>query len=224
MIRDEQAALALLRQARWLEGPGLAEALVIEGALVRLGTGQWSHGEGDEATGLLVVIEGAVDLYCQAPGDREVRMGHAGPGAALGQTMRFGGGPRLVTAICAEPSLLLKVSDAALERIAGRAPEIWRAVAALVDLQLRGALQAAAEAIALPPRQRLAARLVALARPRTGPADLRLSQQALAEMVGLTRKTVNGYLADFQREGLVTLDYSRIRLIDLGRLQRVAEA
>jgi CRP-like cAMP-binding protein len=51
---------------------------------------------------------------------------------------------------------------------------------------------------------------------------LRLSQQALGEMVGLTRKTVNAFLADFQREGLVRLDYGQIRVLDPRRLERVA--
>lgn len=226
MSEDRDQALRLLGVARWLEAypPGLAEALVAEGALSRLRAGQWAQAEGDEETGLMVVIEGAVDLFCQAPGDREVRISHAGAGAALGQTMRFGGGPRLVTAVCAEPSLLLRVSDAGLERIARLRPDIWRAVATLVYFQLRNALQMAAEIAALPPRQRLASRLLMLARGREAPVVLNVSQQGLAEMIGLTRKTVNGHLAGLQREGAVRLDYARIWIEDARRLQVVADS
>ena len=226
MSEDRDQALRLLGVARWLEAypPGLAEALVAEGALSRLRAGQWAQAEGDEETGLMVVIEGAVDLFCQAPGDREVRISHAGAGAALGQTMRFGGGPRLVTAVCAEPSLLLRVSDAGLERIARLRPDIWRAVATLVYFQLRNALQMAAEVAALPPRQRLASRLLMLARGREAPVVLNVSQQGLAEMIGLTRKTVNGHLAGLQREGAVRLDYARIWIEDARRLQVVADS
>ena len=226
MSEDRDQALRLLGVARWLEAypPGLAEALVAEGALSRLRAGQWAQAEGDEETGLMVVIEGAVDLFCQAPGDREVRINHAGAGAALGQTMRFGGGPRLVTAVCAEPSLLLRVSDAGLERIARLRPDIWRAVATLVYFQLRNALQMAAEVAALPPRQRLASRLLMLARGREAPVVLNVSQQGLAEMIGLTRKTVNGHLAGLQREGAVRLDYARIWIEDARRLQVVADS
>lgn len=226
MSEDRDQALRLLGVARWLEAypPGLAEALVAEGALTRLRAGQWAQAEGDEETGLMVVIEGAVDLFCQAPGDREVRISHAGAGAALGQTMRFGGGPRLVTAVCAEPSLLLRVSDAGLERIARLRPDIWRAVATLVYFQLRNALQMAAEIAALPPRQRLASRLLMLARGREAPVVLNVSQQGLAEMIGLTRKTVNGHLAGLQREGAVRLDYARIWIEDARRLQVVADS
>ena len=226
MSEDRDQALRLLGVARWLEAypPGLAEALVAEGALSRLRAGQWAQAEGDEDTGLMVVIEGAVDRFCQAPGDREVRISHAGAGAALGQTMRFGGGPRLVTAVCAEPSLLLRVSDAGLERIARLRPDIWRAVATLVYFQLRNALQMAAEVAALPPRQRLASRLLMLARGREAPVVLNVSQQGLAEMIGLTRKTVNGHLAGLQREGAVRLDYARIWIEDARRLQVVADS
>jgi CRP/FNR family transcriptional regulator, cyclic AMP receptor protein len=78
-----------------------------------MAAGRWAYGEGDEKTGLLIVVRGSVDLFSQARGDREVRIGQLGPGGAIGQTIRFGGGPRLVTAICAEPCLLLRVSDAA---------------------------------------------------------------------------------------------------------------
>jgi len=224
MSEDREKALALLQTARWLNAysPGLAEALMAEGALSRLRAGQWAQAEGDEETGLMVVIEGAVDLFCQAPGDREVRISHAGAGAALGQAMRFGGGPRLVTAVCAEPSLLLRVSDAGLERIARLRPDVWRAVATLVYLQLRNALQMAAEVAALPPRQRLASRLLMLARGRPTPTVLNLGQQALAEMIGLTRKTVNGHLAALQREGVVRLDYGRLWVDDVRRLQAIA--
>lgn len=82
----------------------------------------------------------------------------------------------------------------------------------------------AADAIALPPRQRLASRLLTLVRSRLGPPELRLSQQALAEMVGLSRKTVNGLLIEFAREGLVDLDYGGLAVLDLRRLERVAES
>lgn len=226
---DRQRAADVLARAAWLTGHGaeLAEAILTHGRLLRLQAGEWAQAEGDDDTGLLVVVEGGVQILCQAPGDREVLVSYGGPGVALGQSMRFGGGPRLATVLCTEPSLLLKLPDAALTRIGAERPEIWRAVAALVFRQLRGALQMAAEAVALPPRQRLASRLGLLARtigrgeetPR-----LRLGQHALAEMLGLTRKTVNGYLRAFERAGLVRLGYGEIELLDPPALRRIAES
>jgi CRP-like cAMP-binding protein len=228
-MSDRDRAAEVLARAPWLRDhrPELAQALLEHGRLQRLETGEWAQAEGDEDTGLLVVVEGWVQILCQAPGDREVLVGHGGPGVALGQTMRFGGGPRLATVLCAAPCLLLKVSDAALGRIEARHPEIWRAVAALVYLQLRGALLMAAESVALPPRQRLASRLLLLARAlgQAGVlATIRIGQQDLAEMLGLTRKTVNGHLRQFQQQGLVRLGYGEIELLDPAGLRRTADA
>ncbi|WP_310540392.1 Crp/Fnr family transcriptional regulator [Phenylobacterium sp.] len=223
-MSPRERAAELLTRAVWLQGhgPPMIEALLTHGRIVHLPTGAWAQSEGDEQTGITLVVEGAVQMMCAAPGGREVLFGQAGPGVALGQTLRFGGGPRLVTLICVEPSVLLVVPDHALTRIAADRPEVWQAVAALVYLQLRGALMIAAEAVALPPRQRLAARLDIMA--RTGGRSLRMNQQALAEMLGLSRKTVNFYLAGFQRGGLLTLGYGHIEVRDTAGLRRIAES
>jgi CRP-like cAMP-binding protein len=215
------AAAALLKRSGWLDGRHeLIAPLLAHGRIVRLAAGQWAQAEGDEATGVLVVLSGALTSMCKAPGDREVIIGVAGPGAALGQTVRFGGGPRLVTCICQEDSELLIVSDRALTRIAAEAPGLWEAVAALIYRQMRELVQRLAEMTALPPRQRLAARLEAMAR-RGGP--LRVTQTALGEMVGLTRKTVNARLAEFERAGLVRRTYGGLEVLDPARLRRIAE-
>ena len=223
-MSPRERAAELLTRAVWLQGHGapMIEAFLTHGRIVHLPTGAWAQSEGDEQTGITLVVAGAVQMMCAAPGGREVLFGQAGPGVALGQTLRFGGGPRLVTLICVEPSVLLVVPDHALTRIAAEQPEVWQAVAALVYLQLRGALMIAAEAVALPPRQRLAARLDMMA--RTGGPALRLNQQALAEMLGLSRKTVNGHLLAFQRAGLLTLGYGQIEVRDPAGLRRIAES
>jgi len=211
-----------LAASLWLRGADLVEPILSHGRLARLTAGQWAQAEGDDDTGLLVVIEGAIQMLCQAPGGREVVIGQGGPGMAIGQTLRFGGGPRLVTVICVADSLVLQVSDRALARIAQDHPRIWEAVAALLYLQLRGLVTVAAEAIALPPRQRLAARLELLARASRKAEPLRLSQQTLGEMVGLTRKTVNLYLGEFERQGLVRRAYGTIAVLDPTGLRRLA--
>ena len=98
---DADRILSVLRHAGWLSRvePGLAEAMVEAGRLVRLPAGAWSHGEGDPETGILVVIEGAIQLFTEAPGDRQVLVCHVEKGGTIGQASRFGGGPRIVTAI-----------------------------------------------------------------------------------------------------------------------------
>lgn len=222
-LNDRQKTIRILEQSPWLAGRAdLIAPLLEEGRLIHLAPGQWAQAEGDDDTGLLVIVTGSVQMLCQAPGDREVLIGQAGPGVAIGQTMRFGGGPRLVTVVCAEAATLLQVSDRALSRIAARHPSVWEAVAALLYLQLRGLIHLVVEASALPPRQRVASRLELLSRTTRG-RRLRLNQQALAEMTGLSRKTVNGYLSEFERAGVIRRAYGEIEVLEPGSLRRIAE-
>lgn len=221
-------ALQVLRRVDWLKGysPELADELLAHGRLVQLNTGEWAQAEGDERSGLFVVIDGMFHSYCQAPGDREVMIGPSEAGAVLGHATRFSGGPRLVTAVCAEPSILLEISESALERIAERRPEIWRAIAGFAYTNMRNAVRLAAEVISLPPRQRIASRLLAAAGQTRSTATpvIKLSQQLLGEMIGVARKTVNLHLSAFEREGLVKVGYGRIILCDIERLRAVANA
>ncbi len=221
-------ALRVLRTAKWLKGypPELAEHLVAEGRLVRLNVGEWAQAEGDARNGLFVVIDGLMHSYCAAPGDREVMIGVAEPGSVLGHATRHGGGPRLVTAVCVEPGMLLELSESALDRVAARSPEIWRAIAGAAYASIRSALRWAAESVALPPRQRIAARLLAGIDEAQRPAGvvIRLTQELLGEMTGLTRKTVNLHLCAFEREGLIDIGYGRMLLIDVEGLRGVANS
>lgn len=224
MLADDRArAAAILARSAWLSqgGRDLVEPFLAHGRIVRLAAGQWVQAEGDDEAGVLVVLEGALQLLCKAPGDREVLIGQIRAGAALGQTTRFGGGPRLVTAIAAEDSAILQVSDRALSRIAHDAPRVWEAVSALLYLQLRNLLELVGDLAALPPRERLARRLCLMAHGPSGPT-LRITQEALGEMVGLTRKTANLHLSAFEREGLVRRAYGGLTVTDLAGLARVA--
>ena len=229
MAKDEwDLALQVLRKTGWLKGyPGeLAEALLSEGNLVRLNVGEWAQAEGDDRSGLFVMIAGVLHSYCAAPGDRNVMIGLVEAGAVLGHATRFSGGPRLVTAVCVEPSVLLEISESALDRVAERQPEIWRAIAGFAYANMRSAVRMAAEVIALRPRERIAARLLAaVGRHHQAPPSapiIRISQELLGEMIGVTRKTVNLHLSAFERDGLIKVGYGWIQLCDMTRLRAVA--
>lgn len=222
-LNARATAEAILKASPWISDrrDDLIGPMLEHGRILSLAPGQWAQGEGDDEAGVLVILDGAVQMFCQAPGDREILIGQAGAGVAIGQTLRFGGGPRLVTVIAVEPTLALQASDRVLSRIAGEHPGIWEAVAALLYLQLRNLLTLVAHG-ALPPRQKLAARLLLLSGAGAQRHDLAISQQALGEMTGLTRKTVNGYLGEFERRGLLRRGYGAVTLVDPDGLRRVA--
>ncbi|KTE04387.1 hypothetical protein ATE68_01710 [Sphingopyxis sp. H038] len=225
-VSDLEAAASALESCQWLEGHGidLRGRLLSEGRLRRLLPGQWVFAEGDDSGGIVTVISGTVQVYAQAIGDREVLLSQMGRGGTIGQSVRFGGGPRLVTAISLGDSLILQAGDDALEAIARQEPLIWKAVASLHYAQLRGLVQMIAEFASLRPRQRLAARLVRFAQGHEPLRLLALAQQDLADMTGLSRKTVNASLSDLEAKGLIRRKYAAIEIVDLVGLQAYASA
>lgn len=228
-MNDPHKALALnvLNNAEWLKPHPkvLVQNLVSEGRLRRLDTDEWAQTEGDEESGLFIVIDGILHTYYAPGGDRVMMIGFATPGTVLGHTTPYSGGPRLVTAICAEPSILLDISKNALDRIAKTTPEIWQAIASLTYNDLQRVLGLAAEFISLKPKHRIAARLLAIVENnRSGvPPIVNISQELLGEMTGVTRKTVNQYLSAFERDGLIRTGYGRIALKDIAGLRVLAK-
>ncbi|MEP3890546.1 MAG: Crp/Fnr family transcriptional regulator [Hellea sp.] len=236
MKTDEQKlALRVLQETDWLRGysAGLAESLVAEGRLVHLSAGEWAQAEGDDRNGLFLIIDGLLKTYYAPIGDRVIMVGVSKPGSVLGHATRYSGGPRLVTAVCAQPSIMLEISERALDRVAAHSPDIWRAIASFTYENMRSALRLAAEVISLRPRERLAARLLALTPDQGDPnhdekdysnekPTINIRQELLGEMIGVTRKTVNQHLSSFEKDGLIQVGYKKVELLDVKGLRRIA--
>jgi CRP-like cAMP-binding protein len=199
-----------------LELPVLA-ALTDRGRLQRRAAGEWLYGEGDEDTGVVAVIEGGLYLQAQAPDGGEVLFSLLPQGGVMGQSILFGGGPRLVTAIASVDCILFVLSDRALREAAVIHPSLWPSLSALAYGQLREAVRSVAEFVALKPRARLVARLAQLS--AFGPS-VPVSQSALAEMIGASRNAVNGWLAELESAGAITRGYRVIEVRDRRALQR----
>jgi len=81
------------------------------------------------------------------------------------------------------------------------------------------------EALYLPADKRLLRRLVELAAlyaSGDGTIAISLTQEAIAELAGVGRQTVNQLLRDEEKRGTVALERGRIRVLDLDELARRA--
>ena len=160
-FETSDAVRAQLQKSLWFrrQPPGLQAALIEKGRIAALPKGRWLHSEGDASGGLWAVLSGAMRLEVTVGPDRSVLLNIAGAGVVAGQTLGGGGGPRIATVRAAEDSVLLLISDAALQQIAAAHPAVWRAVSELLYRQLERTAHLAAEALSLSPRARIAARL-----------------------------------------------------------------
>ena len=191
--------------------------LIRRGRLEQRSGGEWLYGEGDEKTGLVAVLEGGLYLHSEAPGGQEVLVSRLSKGGVLGQSIAFGGGPRLLTAICAVDSRLFLLSDRALREAAGAHPTLWMSLSALLYEQLGEAVRTVAEFVALKPRQRMISRLLSMA---AFDNTVAIPQSVLAEIVGVRRNAVHAWLAELEEAGEIRRDYGRIRVLDPKALQR----
>lgn len=201
------------------QGSAIRAAIVREGRVVALDSGQTAYLEGDEDTGLWIVLDGELRLHMSAGEDRSALFATAVPGALFGRSRVGGADARIVTAIASDASRALLLSDRAIERIAAEQPLMWRALADALHNQLDGLLAALSQMLLLPPRPRIAARLLAQA-DATG--AIRLTQGDIAEMCGLSRKSVNGHLSAMERAGWIERRYMAIIIRNPAGLRRAA--
>lgn len=211
---------AALERSVWFrrQTPQLKRALVGAAQTVRADAGHWLYDAGEEARGLYGLLSGSVRIL--------VRMGDGGyalanivrRGTIFGYAARLVGKKRLVTAQVRERSTLIYVPEASLEAIARKDPDLWLHFAELASEHLLAATQAMVANARATPAARIAMHLQVLGGEDRLPVEIAITQEELAELAGLSRKTVNLVLKDFERRGAVETGYRRIRLLDARRL------
>ena len=222
--------LRILGRGTWFSRqPSHLQRLLVErGQVVSFAKDAWLFGESEEVSGLSAVLHGSIRGYANFAHGETVLVEVVGPGMWFGQISLLRQAKRLLTAMAATPTQLLVIPRRELHRLTKEHPALWESFAELSQLQLQWVMGSLAEIVALPPRSRLAARLVALVsrstRRDSAAAELRLTQADLAEIIGLERKAVHRILKAFEREQLVAVEYGMVRILDRRGLERIRDA
>ncbi|HWQ87309.1 Crp/Fnr family transcriptional regulator [Brevundimonas sp.] len=181
----------------------------------------------DAGDGLYAVLEGEIRLIGHSAAGRRLIYLILRPGDWFGEISVLDGKPRLHDAVVFGPSAVLHVGSARLDAIAAAHPGFDRALGALACMHQRTALAFVEQALTASAEARLAFILTELA-GRNGrrtdrglEIDLRLSQEELAGMVGLSRQRLAALLGRLRREGVVATHYARLTILDPGRLQQM---
>ncbi len=223
-IPQDRIAASLARNGWFRRRPAELRRRLIEHMQVSsVETGHWLYDTGDEAHGLYGVLSGSVTTYVWLDNGENVPVNISGPGSIFGYAAQVLGGRRVTTAVARERSEILFIPQQALAAIAREQPSLWLHFAELATEQLTAAVRINAERARLSPQARLASRPHAYATVwgDGAMAVLPLRQDELAELTGLSRKTVNGILRDFEKRGIVALGYREITVRDADGLARV---
>lgn len=235
--RSEPTPLTLLPALRthiWFAGcpEVFQQALVERSSLIHLTPGETLFKADEFRDGLSCVIAGALKLGSVSPQDGTQRLTlYVEPYHWFGEVSLIDRMPRAMLAVADTPSTVLVTSRAQLEAWLDEQPEHWRDVARLACGKMRLMTTALEDSASLSLQQRLARRLLFAAvnfGQVAGPSGLRrrlrLPQEYLAQMMGVSRQTVNKALRDLEREEVLALHYAEIEILSLEGLLKQAGA
>lgn len=194
----------------------LQRQLIDHAQIAVVEAGQWLYDKGDEANGLFGVLSGSVTTLVTLDSGDDVPISISGPGAIFGYAAQVLGGFRVTKTIARERSEIIFIPQHAIAAIAHDLPALWLHFGELATEQLTWAARVIAEQARLKPKALIASRLhqYALIWPhQDNHIVIPIRQDELAEMTGLSRKTVNGILREFESLNLIALGYRQIEIL-----------
>jgi CRP/FNR family cyclic AMP-dependent transcriptional regulator len=220
---------AALATDPWFAGcpAALQQALIERGRLLHLAPGERLFGRGEAADGLCCVIAGALRVGGLQADGGESLLAYVEPYQWFGEISMLDGQPRTHDALADGDTIVLLVAQAALHAWLDEHPAHWRDLGRLACAKLRVVFSVLEDIAHLPLERRLAKRLWLLAHAygaRTGEArrHIRLPQEQLALMLGVSRQSMNKALRSLETQGVVVLRYGTIELADLPALEAAA--
>lgn len=223
--------VAVLDQIPFFSGlsPEHKELLAPVVVTARYRKGQILFVEGEPGRTLHFIKRGRVKVYRLATDGREHILHLLGDGEPVALVPFLDGGPYPANAEVLEPSEIAQIAFDDFVRIAKAHPDILIRLLRLLAQRMR-ATQAEITALSLQNvTARLARRILELCQ-RHGRAvpdgievDLSLSRQELGSWIGTSRETTTRLLQQFQREGVLCVDGSRLVVLKPFILQSWSE-
>lgn len=205
----------------------LLQELLKDAREIRVAAGKPVIRQGEVFKGLYVILSGRVEVEAaQGDGKRFIQR-FAQPGTAFGFMSVFDAKSSPYTYVAHEQARMLFIRKTDFIAVLSRNPQLWLSVARhLADL-LRVALDTVQEQTFEAVRARLARALLSLAQSHgeggdSNPQGVRITQENLAGLLGVSRQSVSTELKRLEREGLVHIRYGCIELVDDEALERAA--
>ena len=168
----------------------------------------------DPANALHLIVEGRFAVVITTPLGETAMLAVRGPGDAFGELALVSGGEaaRSATVSALEPAETRSVLQEDFERLRREHAGIDAVLVAILAERVRRLSERLTEAYYLSAETRVLRRLVEVADLYGGPVPL--PQEALAELAGTSRATVNRVLREQELRGLVELGRAKIIVLD----------
>ena len=178
---------------------------------------------GDPADSMHLIASGRFAVRITTSRGDTALIAVRGPGDSFGELALVSSDAKRVATVSAlEPGETWSVYRDDFVRLRRQHPSVDAVLVHLLAEEVRRLSERLTEAYYEDADTRVRRRLVELARPAEGTATIPLTQEALAEMAGTSRATVNRVLRDEQRRGSIELGRGRTIIRELAELARRA--
>ena len=183
---------------------------------------------GEAGNEMCIVLSGGVKVSTQSADGKEIIFDLLSEGDFFGELSLLDGSPRTATVTTLVPSVLIVLERSFFMPFLEDNPIIAIRLLYLLAHRLRATDTFLEEVLFLDSETRLAKRVMALKDiygKVVGDAvqiELRVSQQDIANLVGITRERVNKLLKKWERAKIVSLQHNHITILNSSRMQKLA--
>jgi CRP-like cAMP-binding protein len=207
--------------------PALAR-LVRVASLSTHARGDLIHAGGSELVAATLVVDGVVQTSVAVAGGRRVIL-EISQGASLHGLLPLLDGRAMPNDLIAiEPTTALAIPFAAIRDELAMAPALWQTLCDGAVRRARCYAEQMMQFLFDTPRVRMAEALLRLAQGEVQGTDgrvvigMRLPQERLAEMIGLSRQWATALVRELSEAGLIEWRYGRVTLLDPAALRGIA--
>lgn len=190
-------------------------------------SGKCIHQSADTADHLYLLVAGRINLSRATSSGRHFTTGLLLPGDFQGLGPVITQTPHIHLAICKEKTVLVRIPGSLLREMIGRDGRLAFSIFAALEKRHRRALNLYASASVCSIQAKIAGLLKEIdARSVRGQAlsEINLSQDEIAMMLGTRRQVVNRTLREMAVEGVVNVQYGKISIIDIDKLNKMSQS
>jgi CRP/FNR family cyclic AMP-dependent transcriptional regulator len=205
--------------------PRTLGALLGAGQIQRHAAGKVLALRGQPMPEQLFVVEGSLEISMQDPAGQRSILWYLGPGQWLGLISMLDNQGAIHDAQAHSDCVLLQVPNRAFLATMEQDPQLMHSCLQMLCERSRMTYDNLAAETLLPLRARLVRLLLMLLDQHGRDSQdgveltLKLSQDDLSDMLGVTRQSLNRELKALEKQGIIAIAYSRITLRDVPLLQ-----
>ena len=186
--------------------------------------------KGDAGASMMAVVRGRVKICTYSAEGQELLLNIIDRGGLFGEIALLDGQPRSADAVAMEETELLVLERSRLMPFLNANPEIPIRLIAVLCQRLRQTSEALEDALLRDAPSRVARGLLRLAaifgKQETGGMrlDIKLSQQQIANLIGISRESTNKYIVEWSRAGYLAVNTGFITINDREALESLSDA